>query len=162
MNISLILEYYNFNTNLGTTAVDNFQEKNTTKCLKLNLILQNTDIFHCIHLISQPAVSLVPVTSNNFSHKCWAIFCLFLYWNSFSIVRKSKNRCTTITNVLLKHSTIEFLAAFWARVCSISCHVQLFATPWTEARQASLSFTISQSLCKLMSLLSTSKTWMLL
>ena len=29
--------------------------------------------------------------------------------------------------------------------------VQLFATPWTVARQASLSFTISQSLLKLMS-----------
>ena len=29
--------------------------------------------------------------------------------------------------------------------------VQLFATPWTAARQASLSFTISQSLLKLMS-----------
>ena len=30
--------------------------------------------------------------------------------------------------------------------------VQLFATPWTAARQASLSFTISQSLFKLMSI----------
>ena len=31
-------------------------------------------------------------------------------------------------------------------------HVELFATPWTEARQASLSFTISLSLLKLMSI----------
>ena len=31
-------------------------------------------------------------------------------------------------------------------------YVQLFATPWTVAHQASLSFTISQSLCKLMSI----------
>ena len=30
-------------------------------------------------------------------------------------------------------------------------HVRLFATPWTAARQASLSFTISQSLLRLMS-----------
>ena len=30
--------------------------------------------------------------------------------------------------------------------------VQLFATPWTSARQASLSFTISQSLLKLISI----------
>ena len=30
--------------------------------------------------------------------------------------------------------------------------VQLFATPWTAARQASLSFTISQALLKLMSI----------
>ena len=33
---------------------------------------------------------------------------------------------------------------------SLSC-VRLFATPWTVARQAYLSFTISQSLLKLMS-----------
>ena len=33
-------------------------------------------------------------------------------------------------------------------------HVQLFATPWTEACQASLSFTISQSLPKFMSIAS--------
>ena len=33
----------------------------------------------------------------------------------------------------------------------LSC-VQFFATPWTAARQASLSFTISQSLLKLMSI----------
>ena len=31
-------------------------------------------------------------------------------------------------------------------------YVQLFATPWTAAHQASLSFTISQSLLKLMSI----------
>ena len=31
-------------------------------------------------------------------------------------------------------------------------HVQLFATPWTSAHQASLSITISQSLLKLMSI----------
>ena len=31
-------------------------------------------------------------------------------------------------------------------------HVQIFATPWTAAHQASLSFTISRSLIKLMSI----------
>ena len=31
-------------------------------------------------------------------------------------------------------------------------HVRLFVTPWTVARQASLSFTISWSLLKLMSI----------
>ena len=31
-------------------------------------------------------------------------------------------------------------------------HVQLFATPWTASHQASLPFTISQSLLKLMSI----------
>ena len=38
-----------------------------------------------------------------------------------------------------------------AVVQSLSC-VQLFATPWTEVHQASLSFTISQSLLRLMSI----------
>ena len=33
-------------------------------------------------------------------------------------------------------------------------HVQLFATPWSAAHQASLSFTISQSLLKLISIVS--------
>ena len=36
--------------------------------------------------------------------------------------------------------------------CSIPSHVQLFTTPWTAARQASLSPTISQSLSKFMSI----------
>ena len=38
-------------------------------------------------------------------------------------------------------------------VQSLSC-IQLFATPWTAARQASLSITNSQSLLKLMSIVS--------
>ena len=41
---------------------------------------------------------------------------------------------------------------FTIHYCSTSQSVQLFATPWTAAHQASLSFTISQSLLKLMSI----------
>ena len=37
-------------------------------------------------------------------------------------------------------------------VIQLLSHVQLFVTPWTAACQASLSFTISQSLLKLMSI----------
>ena len=37
-------------------------------------------------------------------------------------------------------------------VIQLLSHVQLFATPWTAARQASLSFTVSQSFLKLMSI----------
>ena len=51
--------------------------------------------------------------------------------------------------------SIQFLSQtareYVAIVQSLSC-VQLFATPWTVACQASLSFTISQSLLKLMSI----------
>ena len=38
-----------------------------------------------------------------------------------------------------------------SKLLLFSCCVWLFVTPWTTARQASLSFTISQSLLKLMS-----------
>ena len=37
-------------------------------------------------------------------------------------------------------------------VVQLVSHVQLFVTPWTAACQASLSFTISQSLLKFMSI----------
>ena len=40
----------------------------------------------------------------------------------------------------------------WQAVVQSLSHVQLFVTPWTAARQASLSFIISQSLFKLMSI----------
>ena len=45
----------------------------------------------------------------------------------------------------------------WIVVQSLSC-VQLFVTPWTAARQASLSFTISWSLLKLISIESDNPT----
>ena len=37
-------------------------------------------------------------------------------------------------------------------VCLLFGHIRLFVTPWTAARQASLSFTISRSLLKFMSI----------
>ena len=44
------------------------------------------------------------------------------------------------------------LSDFHSHCCSSLTCVQFFATPWTAAHQASLSFTISQSLLKLMSI----------
>ena len=49
-----------------------------------------------------------------------------------------------------KHA--HFLLADVAVVVQLLSRVQLFATPWTAARQASLSTTISWSLLKLMSI----------
>ena len=46
---------------------------------------------------------------------------------------------------------INIFGAYFSSVQSLS-RVQLFATPWTTARQASLSITKSQSLLKLMSI----------
>ena len=51
------------------------------------------------------------------------------------------------THTHTKYELIVFLLLF-----SHSNHVQLFATPWTAACQASLSFTIFPSLLKLMSI----------
>ena len=61
----------------------------------------------------------------------------FLPWNSFSVRYL----------YLLYHSTVLVLLIFLVQSLS---HVQLFVTPWTAACQASLSFTISQSLLKLL------------
>ena len=46
----------------------------------------------------------------------------------------------------------EALSSTWNSSDESLSHVQLFETPWTAARQASLSITISQSLLKLTSI----------
>ena len=51
----------------------------------------------------------------------------------------------------LKYNEYLILKYIFSSVQSLS-HVQLFATPWTTAHQASLSITSSQSLLKLMSI----------
>ena len=67
-----------------------------------------------------------------------------------------KNSTSTILRSLIMWSKLER----WKRSRSGSLmllffgplsHVQLFVTPWTTVQQASLSFTISQSLLRLMS-----------
>ena len=70
---------------------------------------------------------------------------LFNIWKALdSINRKNKQpnkkKCKDITSI---HVPV---------VVQLFGHVQLFATPWTAARQASLSFTNSWSLRKLMSI----------
>ena len=52
---------------------------------------------------------------------------------------------------LLLHSTLTSMC--WAYIQLLS-HVRLFATPWTATPQASLSFTISRCLLRLMSIVS--------
>ena len=47
---------------------------------------------------------------------------------------------------------VTFVSASWLSSVQWLSHVQLFGTPWTAARQASLSITNSQSLLKLMSI----------
>ena len=50
------------------------------------------------------------------------------------------------------HSLTYMHSVFVVAVVHSLSHVRLFLTPWTAARQASLSFSISQSLLKLMSI----------
>ena len=45
-----------------------------------------------------------------------------------------------------------FLYILYALLLFSHCHIRLFVTPWTAACQASLSFTISQSLLRLRSI----------
>ena len=52
---------------------------------------------------------------------------------------------------ILKNNAIKMLHLISQSV-QLLCYVQLFVTPWTAARQASLSKTSSQSLLKLMSI----------
>ena len=54
---------------------------------------------------------------------------------------------------LEKHAHYKYylLCDMFSSVQSLS-HVRLFETPWTAAHEASLSFTIAQSLLKLMSI----------
>ena len=53
---------------------------------------------------------------------------------------------------LLVHSVLLIFALSIIVAVKSLCHVQIFESPWTAARQASLSFTISWSLLKLMSI----------
>ena len=66
---------------------------------------------------------------------------------NFSITQK-KQKWLAIMSFSCRPNHLEFQKFV---VLSLS-HVQLFVTPWTAAHQASLSFTISQSLLKLMSI----------
>ena len=62
----------------------------------------------------------------------------------------SEKQMETVSVSLFIHSSISVFI-FVVVVQSLSC-ILFFAHPWTAARQASLSFTISQSLLKLVSI----------
>ena len=58
-----------------------------------------------------------------------------------------------ILSIILTHiSPFMFFCCLTTVVVQLLSHVQLFPTPWTTARQASLSLTIPQSLLKFMSI----------
>ena len=54
-----------------------------------------------------------------------------------------------LEKIFVKHAILK---NYWFGSVQLLSHVQLFVTPWTAARQASLSITKSRSLLKLMSI----------
>ena len=103
----------------------------------------------------------------NWPHSIWLlsfgmispqnIFLLWLLWqytlllsNSFRLVSYSVSifqlpfKCGCIS--VLQHNTFTLSTAHSLVVVQSFSHVQLFATPWTVTHQASMSFTISQTL----------------
>ena len=88
-----------------------------------------------------------PITNKPTNNKCWkgsgekAI--LLYYWWKCQL-RQPLGR--TVWQ-FLKKLKIELPSC-----CSVANHIQLFSSPWTAAWHTSLSFTISQSLVKFMSI----------
>ena len=75
------------------------------------------------------------------------IYCLSLY-----IIIEGTD-CLVNTNVFIKLNYCSYIdKTFQFRSVKSLSHVRLFATPWTAARQASLSITDSRSLPKFMSI----------
>ena len=103
----------------------------------------------------------------NFSSIIWFLPFILLMWyiSLICTVKPSLNPCNKshllCCMILLIYSWIQFVHTYvrLLHLCSSEIvvvqslsHVWLFATPWTAAHQASLSFSISWSLLKLISI----------
>ena len=86
------------------------------------------------HTVSISLFSMSPLMPCKYFHQ--------YHFSSFHIYALMDDICFSLSDLL--HSYAE-------TVQSLNC-VQFFATPWTAAHQAPLSFTISRSLLKLMSI----------
>ena len=75
-------------------------------------------------------------------------------WRFFGSIQHDENfKAYSFESSKSLHSYYKMTVYLWGFVVVQSLsHVQLFATPWTAECQASLSFTISQSLLKLASI----------
>ena len=79
----------------------------------------------------------------SYRRNCWN------FWSTWPVFSKTRKQYSKRRASFLKFKCS--LSCTVVVVQSLSC-IWLFATPWTAARQASLSFTISWSLLKLMSI----------
>ena len=74
-------------------------------------------------------------------------------WNDICISECISEKGEIFSSLPQQHDHILcYFKCFLFSCCSVTHHVQLSVTPWTAACQASLSFTISWSLHKLMSI----------
>ena len=81
-------------------------------------------------------------------HCRWVCTLMHPLWKTvWSFLRKSKIE-------LLCDSASSLLSIYWKLLFAVQSlsHVQLFAIPWTAACQASLSFTLSRTLLRFMSI----------
>ena len=75
-----------------------------------------------------------------------------LFWNSCNVCMVVSLKVSTVPFSSVNFSLIFFLSIPQFSSVQLLIHVQLFATPWIAARQASLSITISRSSLKLTSI----------
>ena len=112
----------------------------TVLTLKLGPILQ----FPQHSLFSLSTISILPPSSHSTSKLKQLVQAMLSL--TLSILKQNFSLCTHIedsapSTLLLIFRSVQLLSCVW-----------LFATPWTAARQASLSITNSRSLLKLMSI----------
>ena len=81
----------------------------------------------------------------------WTVLWVLNWFNMFLLSSTNYPSETLIYAYSIMYMLVHWCILFFIVIQSLS-HVWLFAILWTAARQASLSFTISQSLLKLMSI----------
>ena len=126
------------------------------KVLLLSGTWLHNDWFVCFFFImtvfESPSFSFFFSSSSFFNPDKQSVFCyLKELLKPCSIYSDADRMCAMSCLALVNSRGSNHMTTVIAVVQSLSC-VWLFATPWTAARQASMSFTISRSLLKLMSI----------
>ena len=80
-----------------------------------------------------------------------AFYVIYYTVNYYYYFISALKKCHSVTSWLRSGLLRNLLSVFCFSLVQLPSRVWLFATPWTAARQASLSFITSQSLFKLMS-----------
>ena len=84
---------------------------------------------------------------------CWSVTEVLKVWPPCSSVRGDLGTGNSgVGSALCSQPSREFWCALWVLLVQLLSCVWHFVAPWTTARQASLSFTISWSLLRLMSI----------